>query len=291
MGGPVVVVHAGAGARSVELVEGGDVVRAAVLEAVDVARVVLEGRRSAVDAVQSAIMFMETGVDFFNAGRGSALCADGSVEMSAALMRGVDRAVGAVAGVKRTKQPIIGARGVLERSSHVLLVGAAADAHAAASGAEMIDTSYFVTERQRERLADTSADADRGTVGVVCLGADGMLAAGTSTGGMRGQAPGRVGDSPLPGAGTWADDRVAVSCTGDGEAFIRAGVARHIATLVARGVDLQQAAAEALGEVGELGGEGGLIAVDSQGNIAMPFSSEAMPRGTWRAGQEPAAWV
>jgi isoaspartyl peptidase/L-asparaginase-like protein (Ntn-hydrolase superfamily) len=108
---------------------------------------------------------------------------------------------------------------------------------------------------------------------------------------MRGQSPGRVGDSPLPGAGTWADDRVAVSCTGDGEAFIRAGAARLIATLVARGVDLEQAAAQALGEVVELGGNGGLVAVDSQSNIVMPFSSEAMPRGTWRAGEEPAAWA
>jgi beta-aspartyl-peptidase (threonine type) len=268
-----------------------DDVRAAVLRAVDDARAVLEGGHAAVGAVQSAIMFMEAGVDFFNAGRGSVLCADGSVEMSAALMRGVDRAVGAVAGVKRTKQPIIAARTVLEGSSHVLLVGEAADAYAAASGAEMIDSSYFVTERQRRRLAETRADPDRGTVGVVCLDANGGLAAGTSTGGMRGQAPGRVGDSPLPGAGTWADDRVAVSCTGDGEAFIRAGVARHLAALVASGLGLEQAAAQALGEVAKLGGRGGLIAVDAQGNIAMPFISEAMPRGTWRAGEEPAAWV
>jgi beta-aspartyl-peptidase (threonine type) len=287
----MVVVHAGAGARSVELTERHDAVRAAVLEAVDVARAVLEGGGSAVDAAQSALMFMEAGADFLNAGRGSVLCADGSVEMSAALMRGVDRAVGAVAGVKRTKQPIIAARVVLEDSSHVLLVGAAADAHAAASGAEMIDSSYFVTERQRRRLAETGADPDRGTVGVVCLDAGGSLAAGTSTGGMRGQLPGRVGDSPLPGAGTWADDRVAVSCTGDGEAFIRAGAARHLAALVASGVGLKQAAAQALAEVSALGGRGGLIAVDAHGSIAMPFSSEAMPRGTWRAGEEPAAWV
>jgi beta-aspartyl-peptidase (threonine type) len=275
----------------VELVEQRGAVRLAVLEAVDIARTVLEGGGSAVEAAQSAIMFMEAEVDFFNAGRGSALCADGSVEMSAALMRGADRAVGAVAGVKRTKQPIIAARAVLERSPHVLLVGAAADAHAAASGAEQTDSAYFVTERQRRRLTDAGADSDRGTVGAVCLDADGALAAGTSTGGLGGQLPGRVGDSPLPGAGTWADDRVAVSCTGDGEAFIRAGAARLIATLVARGVDLEHAAAQAVGEVVELGGNGGLVAVDSQSNIVMPFSSEAMPRGTWRAGEEPAAWV
>jgi L-asparaginase / beta-aspartyl-peptidase len=287
----VVVIHAGAGARSAELTERHDAVRSGVLEAVGMARAVLEGGGSAVDAAQSAVMFMETGADFFNAGRGSVLCADGSVEMSAALMRGVDRAVGAVAGVKRTKQPIVAARAVLEYSSHVLLFGAAADAHAEASGAEMTDSSYFVTERQRRRLAETGAEADRGTVGVVCLDAAGSLAAGTSTGGMRGQLPGRVGDSPLPGAGTWADDRVAVSCTGDGEAFIRAGAAHHLAALVARGVGLKEAAAQALAQVSALGGRGGLIAVDAQGSIAMSFSSEAMPRGSWRAGDEPAAWV
>jgi isoaspartyl peptidase/L-asparaginase-like protein (Ntn-hydrolase superfamily) len=275
----------------VELMERYDDVRAAVMQAVDLARAVLEGGRPAVDAVQSAIMFMEAGADFFNAGRGSVLCADGSVEMSAALMQGADRRVGAVAGIKRTKQPIVAARAVLGRSSHVLLVGEAADAHAAASGAEMIDSSYFVTDRQRRRLAESGAEPDRGTVGVVCLDAEGLLAAGTSTGGMRRQLPGRVGDSPLPGAGTWADDHVAVSCTGDGEAFIRAGAARHLATLVAAGVGLKQAAAQALAEVAELGGQGGLIAVDAEGNIAMPFNSEAMPRGTWRAGDEPATWV
>lgn len=192
----MLVLHAGAGARSVELTERDDV-RAAVLEAADVARAVLEGGRSAVDAAQSAIMFMEAGADFFNAGRGSVLCADGSVEMSAALMRGVDRAVGAVAGVKRTKQPIIAARTVLGQSSHVLLVGAAADAHAAASGAEMIDSSYFVTDRQRRRLAETGADR-RGCSGqhrdAVQLGGDAPrnLASGRGAGrvGLTRQPPG-----------------------------------------------------------------------------------------------------
>ncbi len=285
------VVHAGAGARSEDWDDRREEVRAALLETVDVARAVLEGRRSAVSAVQSAIMFMESGVDFFNAGRGSVLCADGSVEMSAALMRGSDRAVGAVAGISQTKHPIIAARAVLERSRRVLMVGAAADEFAAAVGAEQTVPEYFITDRQRQRLADRRSDPDRGTVGVVCRDADGVLAAGTSTGGMRGQPPGRIGDSPLVGAGTWADARVAISCTGDGEAFIRAGAARHIATLVGRGIGLKQAAEEALREVHELGGHGGLIALDSHGSVAMPFNSEAMPRGTWRSGRDPAVWV
>lgn len=285
------VVHAGAGARSEDSDDRREEIHTALLETLDVARTVLEGGRSAVSAVQSAIMFMESGVDFFNAGRGSVLCADGSVEMSAALMRGSDRAVGAVAGISQTKHPIIAARAVLERSHRVLMVGAAADAFAAAMGAEQTVPGYFITDRQLQRLADRGSDPDRGTVGVVCRDADGELAAGTSTGGMRGQPPGRIGDSPLAGAGTWADERVAISCTGDGEAFIRAGAARHIATLVGRGVALKQAAEETLGEVRQLGGHGGLIALDSHGNVAMPYNSEGMPRGTWQSGRDPAVWV
>jgi L-asparaginase / beta-aspartyl-peptidase len=288
---PAVAVHAGAGARSGELEERADEVRAALQETVDIARVMLERGAGALEAAQSAVMFMESEVEFFNAGRGSVLCADGSVELSAALMRGSDRAAGAVASIGRTKHPIIAARAVLDHSPHVLLVGAPADAHAAAAGAEQTDPSYFVTDRQRRRLAEVSSDPDRGTVGVVCLDADGSLAAGTSTGGMRGQAPGRIGDSALLGAGTWADDLIAVSCTGDGEAFIRAGVARHIASLVAAGTSLEPAAAEALAQVADLGGRGGLIALDAHGHIAMPFNSEAMPRARWRAGEAPAVWV
>jgi beta-aspartyl-peptidase (threonine type) len=171
------------------------------------------------------------------------------------------------------------------------MAGAAADEHAAAGGAEQRDPSWFVTERQRRRLAERGADFDRGTVGAVCVDAAGFLAAATSTGGRRGQVPGRVGDSPLLGAGTWADTRVAVSCTGDGEVFIRAGVARHLATLLQCGAGLGDASDEALGEVAALGGTGGLIAVDADGEVATPFSTGAMPRGVWREGQEPETWV
>jgi beta-aspartyl-peptidase (threonine type) len=286
----VVVVHAGAGARSPELMQRQDAVRGALLETIDIARAVLDGGGSALEAAQSAVMHMED-VEFFNAGRGAALCADGSVELSAAVMRGADRAAGAVAAVKATRHPILAARAVLEHGAHVLLVGAAADGHAAAAGAEQVTPEYFVTERQQHRLMERGSDFDRGTVGTVCLDAEGVLAAATSTGGRRGQLPGRVGDSPQIGAGTWADERVAVSCTGDGEAFIRAGVARHIGALVAAGSDLESAARRALAEVAALAGTGGLIAVERTGAVAMPFNSEAMPRGMWRAGDEPATWV
>jgi beta-aspartyl-peptidase (threonine type) len=232
----------------------------------------------------------------FNAGHGSALCADGTVEMSAALMRGSDRAAGAVAAITGTWHPIDAAYSLLE-ASEVLMVGAAADAHAAACGAEQRDPSSFITERQRSRLAEQqtrtslndpqsrSAGGDHGTVGAVCRDRDGVLAAATSTGGIRGQPPGRVGDTPLIGAGTWADQRVAVSCTGDGEAFIRAGAARLLAAMAQQGVELPAAAQAVLDEVLVAGGRGGLIAVDADGEVVTPRSTEVMPCGIWRPGQ------
>jgi L-asparaginase / beta-aspartyl-peptidase len=173
----------------------------------------------------------------------------------------------------------------------VLLVGAAGDRFAAAAGAEQTDPSYFITERQRDRLVAEPARFERGTVGAVCLDEQGMLAAATSTGGMRGQLPGRVGDSPVIGAGTWADGRVAISCTGDGEAFVRAGAARLLALRVADGEPVDRAADGALAEVAALGGHGGLIALDAGGELAMPFHPGAMPRGVWRSGHEPAVWA
>jgi beta-aspartyl-peptidase (threonine type) len=258
-----------------------------VLTAVERARTCLEGEGSAVDAAVAAVVFMEDEVDFLNAGRGSTLCMDGSVEMSAALMRGSDRAAGAVAGVTRTRYPILAARAVLEHSPHVMLAGAAADRHATAAGIEQRDPGYFVTERQRRRLAQEPSSFAHGTVGAVCLDAQGMLAAATSTGGRRGQLPGRVGDSPLVGAGTWADQRVAISCTGEGEAFIRTGAARRLASLIEAGTPLYDAADRVLADVASVGGQGGLIAVHAQGEVAAPFRAGAMPRGIWCAGEDP----
>ncbi len=285
------VVHAGAGGRSPELDRRSPEYRAALLTSLERAQAILEGGGEAVEAAQAAVMFMEDEVDLFNAGRGSALCRDGSVEMSAALMRGSDRAAGAVAGVTRSRHPIVAARAVLERSPHVLLVGRAADEYAAAAGAEQRPPSYFITERQQRRLEREPSRFDGGTVGAVCLDADGVVAAATSTGGMRGQPAGRVGDSPLLGAGTWADENVAISCTGDGEAFIRAGAARHIACLVAGGTPLAEAAAQVIEDVTELGGEGGLIALDAGGSFSMPLAAGAMPRGVWRPETGPAVWL
>jgi beta-aspartyl-peptidase (threonine type) len=219
------------------------------------------------------------------------LCADGSVEMSAAAMRGSDRAAGAVAIVRRSRYPILAARAVMDASPHVLLVGDAGDRHAAHAGVEQRDPSYFVTDRQRDRLHTIGSDFARGTVGAVCLDSDGGLAAGTSTGGRRGQLPGRVGDTPLIGAGTWADARVAVSCTGDGEAFIRAAAAHQLAARLEHGAALEDAATATLQDIERLDGRGGVIAVDADGAVAVPFTADAMNRGLWRAGAEPVAWV
>jgi len=279
----VVVIHAGAGSLSDDLRAHEADVREALAAALGAAAAALEDGQDAVAAVRCAVIEMES-FPLFNAGLGSALCADGSVEMSAALMRGSDRAAGAVAAVRHTRHPILAAQALLD-AEQVLLIGEHADAYAAARGLEQWEPEMFITERQRRRLREHLALIEHGTVGAVCLDAAGALAAATSTGGLRGQPPGRVGDSPLIGAGTWADEHVAVSCTGQGEAFIRAGAARFLGALVEAGAAVDAAALVVLEEVRRCGGSGGLIAVDARGQVAMPFSSEAMPRGMWRAGE------
>lgn len=284
-GPPTILIHAGAGPLGAELRDHGQ-------EASDTLHEVLRtaGRRlgqgePAPEVVIGAVEDMED-CGLFNAGYGAALCSDGSVELSAAVMRGSDRAAGGVAGLRVIRHPVRAAAIVLE-TDQVLMIGRRAEQLALSSGAERWENSDFVTERQQARfLAATPGEPeDRGTVGAVCLDAHGNLAAATSTGGISGQPPGRVGDSPLIGAGTWADGRVAVSCTGDGEAFIRFGVARWIAAQVAHGASVETAAPEALEEVGSLGGTGGLIALDRAGRLLLPFTTEAMPRGIWQAGR------
>jgi beta-aspartyl-peptidase (threonine type) len=281
-GGAVIAIHGGAGDRGAGLIRNEHRYREALVGALADGRMALERGGGAVEAVQAAIMAMES-FELFNAGRGSALCADGTVEMSAALMRSSDAAAGAVAAVRRTENPIRAAAVVMD-SPQVLMVG---DGVAEQAGLPQRPNSYFVTERQQA----AGAGRDHGTVGAVCVDGDGLLAAGTSTGGIRGQPPGRVGDTPIIGAGTWADPRVATSCTGDGEAFIRVGVARYIAALLEHGVGVSEACDRALGEVAALGGRGGLIAVDADGNTTLPFLTQVMPRGVWRAGQDPTVWV
>jgi beta-aspartyl-peptidase (threonine type) len=286
--GPLIAIHAGAGDRHTAVQEHELEIRHALGAALDAARAALDGGGCALDAVKAAIVLMED-FELFNAGRGSTLCSDGSVEMSAALMR-ADRAAGAVAGVRHTEHPILAAAAVLD-SPQVLMIGECADALAERAGVTQRPNSYFVTERQAARLRDAQGGAEHATVGAVCLDAAGVLAAGTSPGGIRRQPRGRVADSPMIGAGTWADRRVAVSCTGDGEVFVRSGTARYIAALIEQGTALGPAAEQALADVESLGGRGGLIALDCAGEVLTPFVTKLMPRGVWRPGSEPVVWV
>jgi beta-aspartyl-peptidase (threonine type) len=283
-----VLVHAGAGPLGPELREGGDRCRSALEQVLARAGQLLGRGAAAVEVVVAAVELLED-CELFNAGIGAALCSDGTAELSAAVMRGSDQAAGAVACIRSIRHPVRAAEALLE-APEVLMFGAPAERLAVAHGLPETANETFVTERQRRRLLARAQD-DRGTVGAVCLDASGALAAATSTGGIMGQAPGRIGDSPLPGAGTWADRHVAVSCTGDGEAFIRVSAAHTLATGVAAGRPLPEAAEEALAAVGRLGGTGGLIVLDALGNAELPFTTEAMPRGLWREGEPARIWL
>lgn len=249
---------------------------------------VLEAGGSSLDAVTAAVVVLEED-PLFNAGRGAVLCADGGHELDAAIMDGADLRAGAVAGLRRVRNPVLLARHLLERSPHVMLAGPGADALAAAEGIECVPNDWFTTERRRAELerhraglARVGDEASLGTVGAVALDGRGHLAAATSTGGMTGKRPGRVGDTPIIGAGTYAaDDCCAVSATGHGEFFIRAAVAHEIASLVRhRGLGVQAAADDVVHrQLVRLGGSGGVIAVGRDGSIAMPFNSPGMLRG------------
>ena len=230
----------------------------------------------ALDGVVAAVEALEDAPEF-NAGRGSVLTSAGTVEMDAAVAVGADRATGAVACVTRVRHPVRLARLVMERTPHVLVAGRGAEALAVEWELDLMEPEWFVTARERERH-------EGGTVGAVARGADGSLAAATSTGGVRGQLPGRVGDSPVFGAGTYADASCAVSATGDGEAVIRAVAGYELARLVDNGMALEEAASAVIRDrVGHFGGRGGLIALGNEGEPAMAFTTRAMHRG-WRVG-------
>lgn len=258
--------------------------RRGLSDALTAARAALDAGADAVQAACAAVAVMEDW-PLFNAGIGSALCTDGTVQMSASVMRGPDRQAGGVAALTRARHPVQTAAAVLH-SDQVLLVGPDGDRFAADHGVESLANEAFVTERQRRRLHEHVHGDDHGTVGAVVRDHAGALAAATSTGGVTAQPPGRVGDSPLIGAGTWADDRVAVSCTGDGEFFIRALAAAQVGVRVAAGETLTAAADAVLADVRALGGYGGLIAVDRDGRVTAPYTTDTMLHGVWRAGEE-----
>ena len=261
--------------------------RSGLTAALDAGEAVLAAGGNALDAVEAAARVLEDDPSF-NAGRGSVLTADGKVELDAAIMDGSDRRAGAVAGMRTTRAPIRAARTAMEQSPHVLLTYEGADQFAREQGLEQVGNDWFVTPQRKAQLAKVMAaggkfDADikYGTIGAVACDSNGHVAAATSTGGLTAKRWGRIGDSPLIGAGTYADDRAAaVSATGLGEAFIRAAAAHELCARVRIGGEtLQQALDAVLADVKLLGGTGGLIAVGQTGKAAWGFTTPGMYRG------------
>jgi beta-aspartyl-peptidase (threonine type) len=290
------VIHGGAGVIERDALDAGEerAIHADLARALDAGQQVLDTGGSALDAAQAAVVALEESPRF-NAGKGAVYGADGRHELDAALMDGHGRRAGAVAGVSTVRNPVTLARAVMEHSPHVLLMGEGAERFAdGLPQIERVPNHWFDTDTRRLQLeqalarersrGDAASDLQGqyfGTVGAVALDRQGHIASATSTGGMTNKRYGRVGDSPLIGAGTWADERCGISGTGWGEFFIRNAVAHAIAARVElRGDSLVDAADELLLRViPSQGGDGGAIALDRQGNIAMPFSTSGMYRG------------
>lgn len=311
----VLVIHGGAGTilKSQMTPEKEKAYQQGLQQALDAGNAVLKGGGAALDAVEAAIKTMEDN-PLFNAGKGAVFTNEGKNEMDAAIMDGKTLKAGAVAGVTVVRNPITAARAVMEKSEHVMLAGKGAEQFAAQNGCAIVDPSYFYTEdkwkgllkaRQldsaKSRLDHDSThtwlkqpgnrDYKYGTVGAVALDMQGNLAAATSTGGMTNKRFGRIGDAPLIGAGTYANNRTcAISCTGWGEFFIRLVMAKSVSDRIELAhMPLAQAANEMIMQaLPALGGDGGLIAVDKEGNIAMPFNTKGMYRGYIKSNGETA---
>ena len=300
----VVIIHGGAGTilkkdMSPELEEQ---YRAKLKEALTKSYQKIKEGKSSLEAVEAAIVVMEDS-PLFNAGKGAVFTNDGRNELDASIMYGKDKSAGAVAGVTVVKNPIKAALAVMQKSEHVMMVGKGAEQFAKKEGLEIVSPKYFWTEKrwdalQKVKKAELNANqpnamnnihypsnywVDRkfGTVGCVALDKDGNISAGTSTGGMTNKKYGRVGDSPIIGAGTYADKNVGISGTGWGEFYIRTSAARTIAAKYEyQNKDVKTATEEVMLEIEKLGGDGGMIALDKNGNVAMTFNTEGMYRGT-----------
>jgi L-asparaginase / beta-aspartyl-peptidase len=286
------IIHGGAGTidRSRLTPEREQDYRAALKQSLQAGFEILRGGGASLDAVEAAVRVLEDD-PHFNAGRGAVFTQDGTHELDASIMDGKTLKAGAVVSLKHVKNPINLARLVMDKSPHVMLDCAGAEAFARENGVAFVDQKYFFTQerwddwqRFKEAAASNSvmSDPDRhGTVGAVAVDRAGDLAAATSTGGMINKRPGRVGDSPIIGAGNYANNATcAISATGDGEYFIRATVAHDVSALMEyRGMSVEEAARTVLDKVRKLGGTGGLIAIDAQGAMALPFNTNGMYRG------------
>ncbi|MGZ5210372.1 MAG: isoaspartyl peptidase/L-asparaginase family protein [Kaistella sp.] len=298
----VLVIHGGAGTITPEMMtaEKEKAYRAKLREALKAGHAEIIKGNSSVDAVAASIVILEDS-PLFNAGKGAVFTSDGKNELDASVMFGKDKTAGAVAGIHTVKNPIKAAIAVMQNSEHVMLSGEGAEKFAQEKGLEIVNPDYFWTKdrweglqklKQKELLKNPvktsqnqlpesyEIDQKFGTVGAVALDKNGNIAAGTSTGGMTNKKYGRIGDAPIIGAGTYANSQVGISATGWGEFFIRATAARTVAAKMEYlNKDIKSAAQEVITEIEKMGGDGGLIALDRDGNIAMPFNTAGMYRG------------
>lgn len=296
------MIHGGAGTilKSSMTDEKENAYKAKLTEALKAGYAEIQKGSSSVDAVAASIMIMENS-PLFNAGKGAVFTAEGKNELDASIMYGKDKSAGAIAGVHTIKNPIKAAIAVMQKSEHVMLSGVGAEQFAKDQNLEIVDPKYFWTKdrwdglqklKQKETLKTTKKvsqntlpesyeiDQKFGTVGAVAVDKNGNISAGTSTGGMTNKKYGRIGDAPIIGAGTYANNQVGISATGWGEYFIRATAARTVAAKMEfQNKDVKTATQETIEEIGEMGGDGGMIALDKDGNIAMPFNTAGMYRG------------
>lgn len=304
----VMVIHGGAGTIEKKFMtpEKEKAYTAALTEALQNGYNLLKEGKTSIEAVQAAINVLENS-PLFNAGKGAVFTHDGKNELDASIMDGQTLKAGAVAGVTTIKNPINAARAVMERSEHVMMVGKGAEQFAAANGCDTVPQSYFFTQERWDQLQRTIKEEEQGraafndidpsksriygisdkdkkfgTVGAVALDHKGNLAAGTSTGGMTNKKYGRVGDSPIIGAGTYCNNATAgISCTGWGEYYIREVAANRMSALIElKKLSVNEAAKQVIDEIGKMGGDGGIIGLDKSGKIAMEFNTSGMYRGT-----------
>ena len=275
---PVIVVHGGAGWSHGTSDEKQHAIKSGLKKALDTGFSILQSGGSSLDAVEAAIVILEDN-PVFNAGRGSVYTAEEKQEMDASIMSGNDQDAGAVASVSRVKNPIKLARYIMEHTEHVMMAGPGAEKIAEQGRLELVDPSYFYSEDKLKRVRKQQAKKNS-TVGALAIDMMGNIAAGTSTGGRSNKLPGRIGDSPIIGAGTWAQNNVCgVSGTGHGEYFIRYNVAREIwARMEYLNLSVGEASAQVIGQLTAIGIEGGVIVLDKNGNISMEFNTDGMAR-------------